>query len=79
MFTLKLTQIGNSVGVVLPKEALAQLKIDKGDTLFLTETPGGFKLTPYDPEVEELADPGIVDPALRDRRSNRLSGRVCDG
>ena len=53
MFTLKLTQIGNSVGVVLPKEALAQLKIDKGDTLFLTETPGGFKLTPYDPAIEE--------------------------
>ena len=53
MFTLKLTQIGNSVGVVLPKEALAQLKIDKGDTVFLTETPGGFKLTPYDPAIEE--------------------------
>ena len=53
MFTLKLTQIGNSVGVVLPKEALAQLKVDKGDTVFLTETPGGFTLTPYDPAVEE--------------------------
>ena len=53
MFTLKLTQVGNSVGVILPKEALAQLKIDKGDTVFLTETPGGFKLTPYDPAIEE--------------------------
>ena len=53
MLTLKLTQVGNSVGVVLPKEALAQLKIEKGDTLFLTETPGGFKLTPYDPAIEE--------------------------
>ncbi len=53
MFTLKLTQVGNSVGIVLPKEALAQLKIDKGDTVFLTETPGGFKLTPYDPAIEE--------------------------
>ena len=53
MFTLKLTQIGNSVGVVLPKEALAQLKIGKGDTVFLTEMPGGFKLTPYDPAIEE--------------------------
>lgn len=53
MFALKLTQIGNSVGVILPKEALAQLKIDKGDTVFLTETPGGFKLTPYDPAIEE--------------------------
>ena len=53
MFTLKLTQIGNSVGVVLPKEALAQLKLDKGDSVFLTETPGGFTLTPYDPAIEE--------------------------
>lgn len=58
MFTLKLTQIGNSVGVVLPKEALAQLKIDKGDTVFLTETPGGFKLTPYDPAIEEQLEFG---------------------
>jgi putative addiction module antidote len=58
MFTLKLTQIGNSVGVVLPKEALAQLKIDKGDTVFLTETPGGFKLTPYDPEIEKQLELG---------------------
>lgn len=53
MFTLKLTQVGNSVGVVLPKEALAQLKLEKGDTVFLTEAPGGFTLTPYDPEIEE--------------------------
>jgi len=53
VFTLKLTQVGNSVGVILPKEALAQLKIDKGDTIFLTETPGGFTLTPYDPAIEE--------------------------
>ena len=53
MFALKLTQIGNSVGVVLPKEALAQLKLEKGDTVFLTETPGGFALTPYDPAIEE--------------------------
>jgi putative addiction module antidote len=53
MFALKLTQVGNSVGVVLPKEALAQLKLDKGDTVFLTETPGGFILTPYDPAIEK--------------------------
>ena len=53
MFTLKLTQVGNSVGVILPKEALAQLKVEKGDSVFLTETPGGFKLTPYDPAIEE--------------------------
>lgn len=53
MFTLKLTQIGNSVGVVLPKEALAQMKLEKGDSVFLTETPAGYTLTPYDPAIEE--------------------------
>lgn len=52
-FTLKLTQIGNSVGVVLPKEALASLKLEKGDSIYLTESPEGFQLTPYDPAVEE--------------------------
>jgi len=39
MHILKLTQIGNSVGVILPKEALSRLKLSKGETLFLTETP----------------------------------------
>ena len=52
MFALKLTQIGNSVGVVLPKEALAILHVDKGDTVYLTETADGFRLTPYNPEFE---------------------------
>ena len=53
MFTLKLTQIGNSLGVVLPKEALARLKIEKGDEIFLTQTTDGFRLTVYDPVFEE--------------------------
>ena len=53
MHMLKLTQIGNSVGVVLPKEALARLKLSKGETVFLTETPDGYTLTPYDPAQEE--------------------------
>lgn len=53
MHMLKLTQIGNSVGVVLPKEALARLKLSKGESVFLTETPGGYTLTPYDPALEE--------------------------
>jgi putative addiction module antidote len=53
MHVLKLTQIGNSVGVVLPKEALARLKLGKGETVFLTETPDGYTLTPYDPTLEE--------------------------
>jgi len=51
--TLKLTQIGNSVGVILPKEILARLKLEKGDTLFLTDSSNGLVLTPYDPALDE--------------------------
>lgn len=53
MSALKLSQIGNSVGVILPKDVLARLKLVKGDTLFLTEAANGITLTPYDPEFEE--------------------------
>ncbi len=52
MSALKLTQIGNSVGVILPKEVLARLKLVKGDTVYLTENPGGVTLTPNDPDFE---------------------------
>lgn len=58
MQALKLTQIGNSVGLILPKEVLARLKLEKGGTVFLTETPGGVALTPYDPTLEEQIDAG---------------------
>lgn len=47
---LKITTVGNSAGVVLPRELLARLRLAKGDTLYVTETPDGIKLAPYDPE-----------------------------
>lgn len=47
---LKVTQIGNSVGVILPKEVLARLKVGKGDSLFVTDLPDGVALRPYDEE-----------------------------
>jgi len=53
MQALKLVQVGNSVGVILPKELLARLKVEKGDTLFVTETPDGVALTPLDPTFAE--------------------------
>ena len=52
MIKLKLTAIGNSAGAVFPKEVLARLKVDKGDTVYLTESPDGYRLTPYSPEFE---------------------------
>ena len=53
MTALKLTQIGNSVGVILPKELLAKLKLEKGDTVFVTEAANGVNLSPYDPSLED--------------------------
>ena len=58
MHALKLTQIGNSVGIVLPKEALAALKLEKGDAVHLTQTPEGFQITPYDPTLAEQLELG---------------------
>jgi putative addiction module antidote len=53
MSALKLTQIGNSVGVILPKELLARLNVEKGDSLFWTEAANGVNLSTYDPEFDE--------------------------
>ncbi|MBI5440709.1 MAG: AbrB/MazE/SpoVT family DNA-binding domain-containing protein [Deltaproteobacteria bacterium] len=50
MIALKITTVGNSAGVVLPREVLARLKVQKGDTVYLVETPDGFRITPYDEE-----------------------------
>ncbi|MFM9883056.1 MAG: AbrB/MazE/SpoVT family DNA-binding domain-containing protein [Burkholderiales bacterium] len=58
MHTLKLTQIGNSIGVILPKDVIARLKVEKGDSLFISETPGGYALTPYDPAIDEQLQAG---------------------
>ena len=52
MTALKLTQIGNSVGLILPKEILARMKLEKGDTVFVTDAVDGIKLTPYDADFE---------------------------
>jgi putative addiction module antidote len=46
--TTKVIAIGNSTGIILPKEMLARLKIERGDTISLSETPHGINLTPYD-------------------------------
>lgn len=49
MFSLKLTKIGNSLGLILPKEVLARLKLAKGDEIFITESPEGYRITPHNP------------------------------
>lgn len=58
MTALKLTQIGNSVGVILPKEILARLHVEKGDTLHVSESPTGIHLSPFDPSIDEELEVG---------------------
>lgn len=64
---LKITPIGNSFGVILPKEALAKLKVTGGDSVFITETQDGFRITPYDPEFE--AQMKVARQVMKKRRN----------
>jgi putative addiction module antidote len=50
---LKLRAVGTSTGIILPKETLQRMNVKEGDSVFAVETPDGYLLTPYDPEVEE--------------------------
>lgn len=49
---LKIRKIGNSLGASIPKEILEQMNVGEGDSLYITQTPDGIQLTPYDPEFE---------------------------
>ena len=54
MTSLKIRKVGNSLGVVLPKELLARLNLADGDQLFISEAPDGtMRITPYDPAFED--------------------------
>lgn len=63
---LKITTVGNSAGVVLPKELLARLHVEKGDTLYVTELPDGIKLAPYDPEFGRQME--VAERIMRENR-----------
>jgi putative addiction module antidote len=64
--TLKVRRIGNSLGVVLPREVLARLRVGEGDQLTVTETPDGVALSPGDSETAELM--GLAEDIMRKRR-----------
>ena len=67
MHSLKLTQIGNSVGVILPKEVLARLNLEKGDVVYLTDNADGIRLTTHDPTFE--AEMAAARDIMRKRRN----------
>jgi putative addiction module antidote len=58
MSSLKLTKVGTSTGTIIPKEMLAHMKVEKGDTLYAIETKEGYFITPYDPAIADQIDAG---------------------
>lgn len=56
MVKLTVRKVGNSLGVTLPAPAAKALHVREGDALYLTEAPGGFRLTPYDPDFEKTME-----------------------
>ncbi len=64
--TVKITTIGNSAGIILPKDLLDKLRVSKGDTLTVAETPDGFSLYPYDTEFAKVMD--LAEEIMREDR-----------
>jgi putative addiction module antidote len=65
--TVKLTTVGNSTGIILPKELLERLRVQKGDTLHVLETPNGVELTAFDPEMARQMD--VAEKVMQRRRN----------
>ena len=65
--TLKITKIGNSAGVVLPKEVLARLRVGPGDALYLSEAPDGIRITAQDPDFAEAM--AVAEEIMREDRN----------
>jgi len=63
---LRLTAIGNSTGVVLPRELLEKLRVQRGDELMVLETPDGITLTPFDPEFARQME--VAERIMREDR-----------
>ncbi len=68
MIRLKIRKVGNSLGLVLPKEAANRMSVTDGDPVFLTEAPdGSYTLTPYDPEFDQQME--IAEEGMRQYRN----------
>ena len=63
---LKIRSVGNSAGIVIPKQVLARLRLAKGDAVFLTETPDGFRITASDADFEEQMT--LAEKVMKKRR-----------
>ena len=65
--TVKITTVGNSAGIVLPKELLERLRVSKGDTLTVTEVPGGVQLSAIDEKKQRQLE--IAERIMRENRN----------
>ena len=63
---VKVTTVGSSAGIVLPREILNRLHVEKGDTVYLTESPDGIRITPYDAAFAKKID--MLEQVMRDNR-----------
>ena len=66
MASVKVVAVGNSTGVILPKEIVQRLRVQKGDTLYVLETPKGIELTPYDREFASQME--VAESVMREDR-----------
>ncbi|MCF8495614.1 MAG: AbrB/MazE/SpoVT family DNA-binding domain-containing protein [Alphaproteobacteria bacterium] len=66
MTELTVTKIGNSLGVILPKDVLAKLRVGKGGKLFASETPNGFEVTSYDADFLRAME--VAEEIMREDR-----------
>ena len=66
MSVLKITTVGNSVGIILPREILERLRVKRGDNLYAIETKNGIELTPYNPEFAKQVE--IAERVMREDR-----------
>jgi putative addiction module antidote len=67
MTTLRVTSLGSATGVILPRELLAHLRVEAGDTLYIVETPRGIELMPHDPALAEQME--VAEEVMRDNHS----------
>lgn len=63
---VKITQIGSSAGIILTKDVLGRMHVEKGDSLYISETPTGIHLTPYEPSLAAKME--ILEQVMRENR-----------
>ena len=72
MYTLKISRVGNSLAITLPQEALEKLKVQEGDSVFVTETPTGIIITAGNPDFEKAMESlRLKGMATADKKSSR--------